>query len=709
MSDSLPSLDGRGARMGGMAPRLATAGSERAGEPRRPGRSPWLPESIPAGLGAGALLVVWRVLSAGPGATPGAAYVYAAVCLAGLFLGRVLSRSAGGGPGSVPLLAASAVVLVAVLELPALEAGAGAGTLAAAAGLVGLLAVAVLRRPRDRGLRLALAGVPLFFAALAVVNREGPLDCAVAAAVSATAALLVSLALHPVTSSQGTSSLAPSSAGASSLPRAAFPTLLAAVVLTAHAWLGELPWVMAELDEAALAPLLSGVVSMALFAGPSAVMLGAVTSLRAAHLLALGVGIGGASLLVEAAGAEVACLACAVALLATAPLSWLGLRPRSAPQRRWLAVSATLALAGGLGFFGPAAPLRWGEGVAPAQPSAPTLLLRAVTHLLDEGLVHLDSGLRAEGWRFTLERYQAARAKLAPGGAFAQLLRQHDLGPAGTASVFRTFAAAFPHVLGFEGDSPGELLLLGSATPLLFDLERAQTRLRAAGLSGGVAGLFARVARCDVAHPAAASAPLQREARPGLELPSWGPGGGAALPASEAALRCLRSHLVGLGDGSARAARLGTLALALLGRGRSGAALGVLEWAGEGGGSHPRLELALGVLAALEDDEPPPLARAALAAEGAPGAVLLFAVRALARGGARATREALGLLTYLAQAHPVLATRHVALFYFLARAQYGCGQYGDAVSSMRRYLGEVPAAMGPAPRDVGSSGTLAVP
>lgn len=68
---------------------------------------------------------------------------------------------------------------------------------------------------------------------------------------------------------------------------------------------------------------------------------------------------------------------------------------------------------------------------------------------------------------FTLDHFLAARQALAPGAVFCQWVQLYEMSEASVRSILRTFAEAFPHVVGFSA-SPGssDLILLGSLEPL---------------------------------------------------------------------------------------------------------------------------------------------------------------------------------------------------------------------------------------------------
>jgi spermidine synthase len=85
---------------------------------------------------------------------------------------------------------------------------------------------------------------------------------------------------------------------------------------------------------------------------------------------------------------------------------------------------------------------------------------------------------------FTAEFYAAARQRLAPGGVFCQWAQLYELGPARVKMIYRTFAAAFPHVYAFTpGDETTDTILIGSDVPIALDRAALARRMRAPALA----------------------------------------------------------------------------------------------------------------------------------------------------------------------------------------------------------------------------------
>ena len=77
---------------------------------------------------------------------------------------------------------------------------------------------------------------------------------------------------------------------------------------------------------------------------------------------------------------------------------------------------------------------------------------------------------------FTDDFFQIAATRLRPGGVFAQWIQAYSLGPEQLRSILAGFHRAFPHVLVFETLEGVDLLLIGSQTPLVLDLEALDGR-----------------------------------------------------------------------------------------------------------------------------------------------------------------------------------------------------------------------------------------
>ena len=101
---------------------------------------------------------------------------------------------------------------------------------------------------------------------------------------------------------------------------------------------------------------------------------------------------------------------------------------------------------------------------------------------------------------YTIGFYERARASLRPGGVIAQWLPLHGLTEAEILLLARTFLAVFPDAALFLLN-PDEAALLGSPSPLVFDIDHVRRRLE----SPAVRAAFARIGFVidDVGHLAA--------------------------------------------------------------------------------------------------------------------------------------------------------------------------------------------------------------
>ena len=122
---------------------------------------------------------------------------------------------------------------------------------------------------------------------------------------------------------------------------------------------------------------------------------------------------------------------------------------------------------------------------------------------------------------YTIGFYKRARASLRPGGAIAQWLPLHGLTEAEIFMLARTFLAVFPDAALFLLN-PDEAALLGSPSPLVFDVDRVRRRLE----SPAVLAALARIgfATDDAGHLAADLLALAPVSGPALrEMVGEGP------------------------------------------------------------------------------------------------------------------------------------------------------------------------------------------
>ena len=89
---------------------------------------------------------------------------------------------------------------------------------------------------------------------------------------------------------------------------------------------------------------------------------------------------------------------------------------------------------------------------------------------------------------YTRDFYGLALSRLAPGGIVAQWIPLHSQSEAEVKMLVRTFAEAFPHVLGFL-PVERDLLLLGSRESLAVDPVRLARRVAAPGVRGSLAAI----------------------------------------------------------------------------------------------------------------------------------------------------------------------------------------------------------------------------
>ncbi len=90
---------------------------------------------------------------------------------------------------------------------------------------------------------------------------------------------------------------------------------------------------------------------------------------------------------------------------------------------------------------------------------------------------------------FTREFFEIARGRLAPGGLYAQWVQMYGMDLASVRCLVRTFRAAFPHAVLFETIAGSDLLLVGSAEPIVLDPDEAARRAAAPAVAADLARL----------------------------------------------------------------------------------------------------------------------------------------------------------------------------------------------------------------------------
>lgn len=93
---------------------------------------------------------------------------------------------------------------------------------------------------------------------------------------------------------------------------------------------------------------------------------------------------------------------------------------------------------------------------------------------------------------FTREFFEMGKARLAPGGIWAQWVQMYGLDLRDLRAVMRTFAEVYPHVRVFSTIKDADLVLIGSDSPLELSLARAE------GLVDQTEALRAEFAQIDV-------------------------------------------------------------------------------------------------------------------------------------------------------------------------------------------------------------------
>ncbi|MGQ0550661.1 MAG: fused MFS/spermidine synthase [Armatimonadota bacterium] len=136
------------------------------------------------------------------------------------------------------------------------------------------------------------------------------------------------------------------------------------------------------------------------------------------------------------------------------------------------------------------------------------------------------------GSLFTVEFYQAARARLRPGGVMVQWVHTHSLPPPALTLLVSTFRATFPHAAIWSSGF-ANVILIGSADPVVWDYTRLARRitaipgvredLKSLGVWHPLALFAAYVADGDALARMVAASPVHTDDFPVLEFstPRW--------------------------------------------------------------------------------------------------------------------------------------------------------------------------------------------
>jgi len=148
---------------------------------------------------------------------------------------------------------------------------------------------------------------------------------------------------------------------------------------------------------------------------------------------------------------------------------------------------------------------------------------------------------------FTREFFATARGRLTPGGVFCQWAHTYDMSDSDLRSIVATFLSEFPEGTAWlVGD--GDVLLIGSTTPLVPQLDQIAARWQRPGVADDLASVGVRsplgvlslfVAERTALSAWTAGAPLQTDQRARLEFSGPQSIFGAARSDNAAALRAL--------------------------------------------------------------------------------------------------------------------------------------------------------------------------
>jgi tetratricopeptide (TPR) repeat protein len=351
---------------------------------------------------------------------------------------------------------------------------------------------------------------------------------------------------------------------------------------------------------------------------------------------------------------------------------------------------------------------------------------------------------------FTRDHFVVAKRKLRPGGVYCQWAQLYELSPQNVQTLYRTFAENFRYVVAFSAeDQSSDTILIGSDTPLPFDLARIAQRLSEPAVNkelkrAHISGPEAVIARVLLSSREeimkfTAGAPINTDDNARIELAA--PHDLIGFQKNQGYLETMYSaswpygrvaeRLEGVGSGAQAAEHLANLALALLGQGRKAEVETLLERARRADASYEsnaRLAQAIqvdGLLSGhipepdlgIHEDPTPQLGDArsisalhkgyaaiAVQLEGKHFATAVGQLEALPtrlrRGGGQGWAlfesyvrykaghydGAIDCLEDVLRTHPDFVRMHYQLYYLLARAHAAEQHFGQAVSYIQTYV-----------------------
>ena len=90
---------------------------------------------------------------------------------------------------------------------------------------------------------------------------------------------------------------------------------------------------------------------------------------------------------------------------------------------------------------------------------------------------------------YTVEFYRNCLERLAPGGLICQWIHLYEMDEKVLKTIIRTFTESFPRTLGFSSMEDNDVLLIGSAGELSFDLEGLAWRMRVGATAADLASI----------------------------------------------------------------------------------------------------------------------------------------------------------------------------------------------------------------------------
>lgn len=101
---------------------------------------------------------------------------------------------------------------------------------------------------------------------------------------------------------------------------------------------------------------------------------------------------------------------------------------------------------------------------------------------------------------FTIEFFELVRSRLKPHGVFSQWLNLYNMDTAVLNSILKTFFTAFPHGAVFSNLHDDELILIGSLSPVEFNVKKVEQIFKSPAIANKVSGIPLQRAADLISH-----------------------------------------------------------------------------------------------------------------------------------------------------------------------------------------------------------------